>query len=138
MKRVASIPATHPFYAAWYNMRQRCYNPHHVSFSRYGGRGIYASASWENFELFRKDMWGTWKPGLELERRDNNWGYNKENCCWATRAEQCRNTSATKLSAEDVAEIRRLRGKVTQAELAKRYKVNSSHISRIQTSQKWS
>lgn len=32
-----------------------------------------------------------WKPGLTLERRNNELGYFKDNCYWATRKQQARN-----------------------------------------------
>jgi hypothetical protein len=40
---------------------------------------------------FIKDMHSTWKPGLFLERKDNNGPYFPGNCCWVTWVEQCLN-----------------------------------------------
>lgn len=136
-KIVYGISAQHPFYAAWYNMRQRCYNTNHKQFHHYGGRGITVSAQWEDFKYFQRDLWPTWKPGLELERRDNEQGYHSENCVWADRKTQMRNTRSTKLTAEVVAEIRQLKGQLSQKELGLRFGVNKSHISRIQNNLKW-
>jgi len=45
-----------------------------------------------SFETFLADM-GEPPTGLTLERTDNDKGYSKENCKWATHAEQMRNTS---------------------------------------------
>ena len=137
-RRVSSLMlATHPFYACWYNMLQRCYNTSHVSFKHYGKRGITVCLEWHKFENFHAAMFPTWTPGLELERSNNDKGYSPENCKWATRAEQCRNTRATKLSSSDVAEIRKLYTSMSNAELGKRFNVSASHVCRIYNGYKW-
>jgi hypothetical protein len=57
----------------------------------YGGRGIAVEdPRWLQFENFLADM-GEPPPGLTLDRRDNERGYCKENCRWATRIEQRNN-----------------------------------------------
>jgi|HubBroStandDraft_2_1064218.scaffolds.fasta_scaffold14078_1 hypothetical protein len=81
-------------YRAWDGMRDRCMNPNHPYFHRYGGRGIDICPRWHWFENFLKDM-GEPAPGRSLERRNNDKGYSKNNCYWATRTEQTRNRSNT-------------------------------------------
>ena len=48
--------------------------------------------SWNSFENFLLDM-GERPEGMTLDRIDNTKGYYKENCRWATQAEQNRNRS---------------------------------------------
>jgi hypothetical protein len=56
----------------------------------YGGRGITVSKDWEKFENFIQDM-GICPAGLSIDRIDNNKGYCKENCRWATNKDQSNN-----------------------------------------------
>jgi len=48
-----------------------------------------------NFEEFYRDMGDPPFPGAMLERQNNDLGYIKDNCVWATRAEQNRNRRNT-------------------------------------------
>lgn len=78
-------------YKIWHYMIQRCTNPKNKSYKDYGGRGITVCKRWRNFVNFLKDM-GIPKSGLTLDRTDNNKGYCKSNCRWATRKQQNRNS----------------------------------------------
>lgn len=72
-------------------MVQRTTNPRSTKYKDYGGRGIrIEDARWRKFENFYADM-GNRPQGLTLERVDNDRGYCKQNCKWATRKEQMRN-----------------------------------------------
>lgn len=79
-------------YNTWARMIQRCTNPNDPAFPRYGGRGITVCEEWRgSFKAFLRDMGLRSHPHLTLERKDNEKGYCKDNCCWADRSQQNRN-----------------------------------------------
>jgi len=79
-------------YGIWYAMRDRCSNPKKKEYKHYGGRGIKVCKRWQNsFENFISDMGFRPSKKHTLERGDNNKGYCKANCRWATPKEQARN-----------------------------------------------
>lgn len=75
-------------YHVWEAMIQRCENPNHVRYHRYGGRGIKICKRWRNsFTAFLKDM-GERPSGKSLDRIHPDRDYKPSNCRWATREEQ--------------------------------------------------
>lgn len=77
-------------YQIWKSMRQRCTNPNNKRYGDYGGRKITVCKRWMKFENFLQDM-GERPEGYSIHRKNNNKGYYKSNCKWATRTEQARN-----------------------------------------------
>lgn len=79
-----------PEYKTWECMLQRTQNPKYKGYPDYGGRGITVCKCWLKFENFFEDM-GERPKGKTLDRIENDKGYYKENCRWATLAEQANN-----------------------------------------------
>lgn len=80
-------------YYKWLCMKRRCLNPHDAAYHNYGGRGITVCDEWlHNYKQFRNDMGLPPFAGASLDRIDNNKGYSKENCRWASAQDQRRNT----------------------------------------------
>lgn len=82
-------------YSIWTSMKTRCYNPNSKFYHRYGGRGITVCDAWrDSFEVFYADM-GEPPARMSLDRIDNNKGYSKDNCRWATQEQQHNNRDRT-------------------------------------------
>lgn len=105
--------ADYPFkseYKAWKKMKERCYWEGDKSFRVYGGSGVVICDRWRNhFQCFLDDMGP--KPTREhsVDRENNSGSYTcgqcsecqsngwKKNARWATRREQTRNTSRSRI-----------------------------------------
>lgn len=81
-------------YNIWVAMKQRCNNPNDANFARYGGRGIKVCKEWmDDYITFKS--WcldNGYKEGLDLDRKDNDGGYNPMNCRFITHRENLANT----------------------------------------------
>lgn len=81
-------------HSIWCHMKTRCLCETSQAYSYYGGRGIKVCQEWVgSYESFRD--WAVengYSDSLELDRRDVNGDYCPENCRWATRVQQMRNT----------------------------------------------
>lgn len=78
-------------HCVWHRMKSRCQRPRDVSYANYGGRGIRVCARWQKFENFYADMWPSYRPGLTIDRVNNDGNYEPSNCRWATHSEQMKN-----------------------------------------------
>jgi hypothetical protein len=78
-------------FGVWKSMKNRCYNKKVKAYKNYGERGITVCKSWlESFDSFVLDI-GEKPEGSSLDRINNDKGYSKDNCRWATRLEQANN-----------------------------------------------
>lgn len=80
-------------YKIWKKILSRCLNPKDKSYAFYGGRGISVYCKWRiSFGAFLAHVGMRPSPKHEIDRIDNERGYEPDNLRWATRTEQMRNT----------------------------------------------
>ncbi len=134
----------HPLYDVWKGMKARCYDKKHRSYSLYGAIGVTVCEEWRtNFLPFYE--WAIsngWSNGLQIDKdiipKKLSIApilYSPTMCCWVTSSDNNRNRKNTKLTIELVLEIRA--SNLSINELAVKYNVHKSHISKIKRNVKW-
>lgn len=79
-------------YRCWLNMKARCYNPNHVSYHNYGGRGITVCKRWRfSYENFIADVGRKSDPLYSIDRINTNGDYTPSNVRWTDRQTQALN-----------------------------------------------
>lgn len=95
-------------YGTYQNIKDRCYNPKHISYKYYGGRGIKVCEEWlgeQGFEHFYE--WsvahgymerenGLKRNALSIDRINVNGNYEPSNCRWVTLDVQANNKRNTR------------------------------------------
>lgn len=86
-----------PIYIVWEEMKKRCTNPNRSGQHRYIGRGIQICKEWYNsYKAYKKwALANGYQEGLEIDRIDNDKGYDPDNCRFVTPRENCNNRSRT-------------------------------------------
>jgi len=85
-------------HGSWQSLLQRCvYRGRRKDYGSYKGRGVKVDPAWLTFENFLQDMGARPSPAHSLDRKNNDQGYSKKNCRWATAAEQAANRRSTVL-----------------------------------------
>jgi hypothetical protein len=126
-------------YTMWVNMRARCRDKNKPDYKYYGGKGIKVYSGWNNYTAFKQ--WALdngWKPGLTIDRIDNNGNYEPNNCRFITIHENIKKRNADegnpsiKLCDNDVYIIRSLYilG-YTQDEIANLYVISQANVGKI-------
>lgn len=116
-------PTSHPLFQVWRGMTRRCIDPRANQYADYGGRGIAVCERWRDFMLFVHDMQPGYRPGLTLDRINNDEGYSPANCRWASRQEQNRNSRRNRI-------VETPQGPMALAAAAEAYGVSYSTISK--------
>lgn len=95
-KRVNDGRTSHPLYQTWKGMKSRCFYEGHNEYDNYGGRGISICERWLDPEYgfwnFVEDMGEKPAEDYSIDRIDPDRDYEPENCRWAKKLEQIRNT----------------------------------------------
>lgn len=130
----------HWLYILWLNIKARCYNSKDHAFERYGKRGIKMYTPWiSNYLIFKTwilDNLGEKPMGYSLDRIRNYDNYQPGNLRWATYHEQQINSKPKKLTKKMIEEIRILliNTNLSQTEIANKFNVNQSQVSRVKRS----
>lgn len=127
-------------YRIWSDIKTRCRNTDRPQYKWYGGKGIDYCAEWESFEVFLKwSLENGYSDGLQIDRVDNNKGYEPVNCRWVTQRENNRNRSSTKLTESDACDIKNhpQRGKTSKEVLSIKYGVSTYTIDSVWYGKNW-
>ncbi|THD35699.1 MAG: hypothetical protein E7773_10150 [Sphingomonas sp.] len=141
MENISAPGTKHRTYTILKGMKQRCSDPNHRSYHRYGGRGIQVCDEWrKDFRAFQS--WAInngYADDLTIDRIDNDKGYSPENCQWVSQRAQSHNRHDNVLTMIDANAIRAAyaAGGVSMRKLGARYGVMVSTIHGIVHGTRW-
>ena len=128
----------HPLYIVWKSMKARCLSKTNNAWPNYGGKGIKICKEWMDFMPFFN--WANksgWKPGLMLDRKDNNGNYTPKNCRFTTVLESNRNRSFCITKEQALAVHALLHLKTPERQIAKLTKVELWTVRNIKRGLCW-
>ena len=89
---------------------QRCHNPKSRVYHHYGGRGIFVHEPWREdrreFLRYLLTLEGWDRPYLQLDRIDNNKGYEPDNLRFISPQKNVRNRRKTKDLQDEITDLR--------------------------------
>lgn len=113
---------SHPAFAVWRSMVDRCRLPSHQAWRNYGGRGIAVCDRWaESFENFWADMGPSYQGGLSLDRIDNDGPYSPQNCRWVSAEAQANNRRGNVF-------LDTPKGRLTVAQAARAFRISTTTL----------
>lgn len=140
----------HPLYYVFNSMKQRCYNPNHPEYLKYGGKGVTVCAEWLNdvSSFIRWALTNGWEEGLQIDKdicsdaQGVDRTYSPNTCKFIPHADNVRyaasrtnhkHNKTIKLTPENAEEIRKayFSGELNQRELANIYSVSRGAIQGI-------
>lgn len=93
LKRITKHGKTNSrVYKIWEDMNSRC-NGKIEHYKNYTEKKVTVADEWKSFPAFLKDMGEPPSNLHSIDRINNDLGYSRENCRWATMHEQSRNKS---------------------------------------------
>ena len=137
----------HPLNDVWQQMKQRCYNPDHKEYCRYGAKGVTVCDEWldslENFINWA--LSAGWKKGMHLDKdtlsdsQNTQRKYSPTSCTFLTGKANVAysasrtnhlNNSKIKLIPSIVVEIKKLyaSGECDQRQIASQYDVSQASV----------
>lgn len=130
-----------PLYSVYRDMKHRCYSESHADYKHYGARGVTICADWlasvRSFYVWA--LASGYQKGLTIDRIDNDGAYSPQNCRWATRLQQTRNRSISKLTDEMVAKMKVMHSsrQYKTLEIATHFNISRNHVNDIMRGARW-
>ncbi len=123
----------------WVNMKTRCLNPKYAKAHRYSQRGISLCDEWYNFRNFLEWAKGNgYKKNLQIDRRDNNKGYNAKNCRFVTASQNAQNKECNTINMGIATKIRKLKREgLNNTEISNKLKILRKSVSLITLNKQW-